>query len=104
MISLKEVFAKLRLSQIVCKVILELKINIMFFKLYLFSMGPIGTSIKTLTGKVEKTVSNHRSMNKPVGGLNVAEAFIKKAQKEDLKVISLLLAKHIQIHLLMNIP
>ncbi|XP_057388856.1 cilium assembly protein DZIP1 isoform X3 [Balaenoptera acutorostrata] len=49
------------------------------------SPKPTGTSIKTLTGKVEKTVSNHRSMNKPVGGLNVAEAFIKKAQKEDLK-------------------
>ncbi|XP_007469981.1 PREDICTED: zinc finger protein DZIP1 [Lipotes vexillifer] len=49
------------------------------------SPKPTGTSIKTLTGKVEKTVSNHRSVNKPVGGLNVAEAFIKKAQKEDLK-------------------
>nr|XP_033699289.1 zinc finger protein DZIP1 isoform X6 [Tursiops truncatus] len=49
------------------------------------SPKPTGTSIKTLTGKVEKTVSNHRNVNKPVGGLNVAEAFIKKAQKEDLK-------------------
>lgn len=66
-------------------------------------MGPIGTSIKTLTGKVEKTVSNHRNMNKPVGGINVADAFIKKELKEDLKVKSLLLVKHTQIHLLMNI-
>lgn len=66
-------------------------------------MGPIGTSIKTLTGKVEKMVSNHRNMNKPVGGINVADAFIKKELKEDLKVKSLLLVKHTQIHLLMNI-
>ena len=47
-------------------------------------MGPIGTSIKTLTGKVEKTVSNHRNMNKPLGGINVADTFIKKELK-DLK-------------------
>ncbi|XP_057563645.1 cilium assembly protein DZIP1 isoform X2 [Hippopotamus amphibius kiboko] len=46
---------------------------------------PTGTSIKTLTGKVEKTVSNHRNVNKPVGWINVAEAFIKKELKEDLK-------------------
>ncbi|XP_043747769.1 zinc finger protein DZIP1 isoform X3 [Cervus elaphus] len=49
------------------------------------SPKPTGTSIKTLTGKVEKTVSNHRNMNKPVGGINVADAFIKKELKEDLK-------------------
>ena len=42
-------------------------------------------------------------MNKPVGGINVADAFIKKELKEDLKVKSLLLVKHTQIHLLMNI-
>lgn len=49
------------------------------------SPKPTGTSIKTLTGKVEKTVSNHRNMNKPVGGINVADTFIKKELKEDLK-------------------
>ncbi|KAB0372813.1 hypothetical protein FD755_015566 [Muntiacus reevesi] len=49
------------------------------------SPKPTGTSVKTLTGKVEKTVSNHRNMNKPVGGINVADAFIKKELKEDLK-------------------
>ncbi|MXQ89791.1 hypothetical protein E5288_WYG011518 [Bos mutus] len=49
------------------------------------SPKPTGTSIKTLTGKVEKTVSNHRNMNKPVGGINVADSFIKKELKEDLK-------------------
>ncbi|XP_072638711.1 cilium assembly protein DZIP1 isoform X6 [Canis lupus baileyi] len=54
-------------------------------ELYLFSVGHIGTSIKTLTEKVEKTVSNHRNVNKPVGGINVAEAFIKKELKEELK-------------------
>ncbi|XP_070327606.1 cilium assembly protein DZIP1 isoform X3 [Odocoileus virginianus] len=49
------------------------------------SPKPTGTSIKTLTGKVEKTVSNHRNMNKPLGGINVADTFIKKELKEDLK-------------------
>uniref|UniRef100_A0ABI7Y3U3 C2H2-type domain-containing protein n=1 Tax=Felis catus TaxID=9685 RepID=A0ABI7Y3U3_FELCA len=49
------------------------------------SPKPTGTSIKTLTEKVEKTVSNHGSVNKPFGGINVAEAFIKKELKEDLK-------------------
>ncbi|XDB55917.1 hypothetical protein AB1E18_009378 [Capra hircus] len=49
------------------------------------SPKPTGTSIKTLTGKVEKTVSNHRNMNKPVGGINVADTFIRKELKEDLK-------------------
>uniref|UniRef100_A0A8C6FH12 Cilium assembly protein DZIP1 n=1 Tax=Moschus moschiferus TaxID=68415 RepID=A0A8C6FH12_MOSMO len=48
------------------------------------SPKPTGTSIKTLTGKVEKTISSHRNMNKPVGGINVADAFIKKELK-DLK-------------------
>lgn len=74
---------------------MELKINFFFFKLYLFSVGPIETSIKILTGKVEKTVSNHRNVNKPVGGIHVAEAFIKKELNEDVKVKSLLLAKRI---------
>nr|XP_055191911.1 cilium assembly protein DZIP1 isoform X1 [Nyctereutes procyonoides]XP_055191912.1 cilium assembly protein DZIP1 isoform X1 [Nyctereutes procyonoides]XP_055191913.1 cilium assembly protein DZIP1 isoform X1 [Nyctereutes procyonoides] len=49
------------------------------------SPKPTGTSIKTLIEKVEKTVSNHRNVNKPVGGINVAEAFIKKELKEELK-------------------
>ncbi|KAG8517027.1 LOW QUALITY PROTEIN: Zinc finger protein DZIP1, partial [Galemys pyrenaicus] len=51
------------------------------------SPKPIGTSIKTLTEKVEKTVSNHRNGNKPVGGINVAEMFMRKELKEDLKCI-----------------
>uniref|UniRef100_A0A452QYK0 Cilium assembly protein DZIP1 domain-containing protein n=1 Tax=Ursus americanus TaxID=9643 RepID=A0A452QYK0_URSAM len=49
------------------------------------SLKPTGTSIKTLTEKVEKTVSNHRNVNKPVGGIHVADAFIKKDLKEELK-------------------
>ncbi|XP_011222491.1 zinc finger protein DZIP1 isoform X2 [Ailuropoda melanoleuca] len=49
------------------------------------SPKPTGTSIKTLTEKVEKTVSNHRNVNKPVGGINVADTFIKKDLKEELK-------------------
>ncbi|XP_064442017.1 cilium assembly protein DZIP1 isoform X4 [Mirounga angustirostris] len=49
------------------------------------SPKPTGTSIKTLTEKVEKTVSDHRNVTKPVGGINVAEAFIKKEFKEELK-------------------
>lgn len=49
------------------------------------SPKPTGTSIKTLTEKVEKTVSNHRNVNKPVGGINIAEAFLKRELKEELK-------------------
>ncbi|XP_058132478.1 cilium assembly protein DZIP1 isoform X2 [Dasypus novemcinctus] len=50
------------------------------------SPKPAGTAIKTLTEKVEKTVSNHRNVSKPVGGINVAEAFIKKEEiQEELK-------------------
>lgn len=64
------------------------------WKPFLFSIGCLGTSIKTLTEKVEKTVSNHRNVNKPVGGINIAEAFLKRELKEDLKVKSFLLAKH----------
>lgn len=70
------------------------KIYIYIFKPYLFSVGHTGTTIKTLTEKVEKTVSNHRNVNKPAGGINVAEAFIKKELKEELKVKSHLLANH----------
>ncbi|KAM5312945.1 cilium assembly protein DZIP1 isoform 2-T4 [Glossophaga mutica] len=49
------------------------------------SPKPTGTSIKTLTEKVEKTVSNQRNVSKPVGGINVAEAFLKREFKEELK-------------------
>ncbi|KAF6083944.1 DAZ interacting zinc finger protein 1 [Phyllostomus discolor] len=49
------------------------------------SPKPTGTSIKTLAEKVEKTVSNQRNVSKPVGGINVAEAFIKREFREELK-------------------
>ncbi|XP_053419536.1 cilium assembly protein DZIP1 isoform X1 [Nycticebus coucang] len=50
------------------------------------SPKPTGTSIKTLTEKVEKTGLLHRNVNKPVGGVNVAEVFIKKEEsQEELK-------------------
>lgn len=49
------------------------------------SPKPTGPSIKTLTEKVEKTVSNQRNVSKPAGGINVAEAFIKREFKDELK-------------------
>ncbi|XP_072478206.1 cilium assembly protein DZIP1 isoform X2 [Notamacropus eugenii] len=42
-----------------------------------------GSCIKLLTEKVEKTVSNHRNVNKPVGGISVAEAFVKKEELQE---------------------
>ncbi|XP_029792389.1 zinc finger protein DZIP1 isoform X1 [Suricata suricatta] len=49
------------------------------------SPKPAGTSIKMLTEKVEKTISNHGNVNKPFGGTDIAEAFIQKELKEELK-------------------
>lgn len=49
------------------------------------SPKPTGTSIKTLTENVEKMVSHHRNVNKPAGGITVAEAFLKGELKEELK-------------------
>ncbi|XP_012923279.1 zinc finger protein DZIP1 isoform X2 [Heterocephalus glaber] len=50
------------------------------------SPKPTGTSIKTLTEKVEKMVSHHRNVNKPVGGINVTDVFmIKEELQEELK-------------------
>ncbi|XP_071467694.1 cilium assembly protein DZIP1 [Marmota flaviventris] len=50
------------------------------------SPKPTVTAIKTLTEKVEKMVSQQKNVNKPVGGINVAEAFIaKEGLQEELK-------------------
>uniref|UniRef100_A0A8C8ZP56 Cilium assembly protein DZIP1 n=1 Tax=Prolemur simus TaxID=1328070 RepID=A0A8C8ZP56_PROSS len=50
------------------------------------SPKPTGTSIKIQTEKVEKIASNQRIVNKPVGGINVAQIFIKKEElQEELK-------------------
>ncbi|NXY43525.1 DZIP1 protein, partial [Ceuthmochares aereus] len=39
-----------------------------------------GTVIQTLTEQVGKSLSNHGNKNKPAGGINVAQAFIKKEE------------------------
>lgn len=44
-----------------------------------------GTPIKTLTEKLEKIVSNHRNVSKPVDGCNIAEAFLQRELEEELK-------------------
>ncbi|XP_055965729.1 cilium assembly protein DZIP1 isoform X2 [Sorex fumeus] len=49
------------------------------------SPKPMGTSIKIQTESVEKMPSNHRNLNKPAGGVGIAEMFIRKEVKEDLK-------------------
>ncbi|NXL64902.1 DZIP1 protein, partial [Chordeiles acutipennis] len=44
-----------------------------------------GTVIQKLTKQVGKSLSNHGNKNKPAGGINVAEAFIKKEEVQELK-------------------
>ncbi|XP_033929489.1 cilium assembly protein DZIP1 isoform X2 [Melopsittacus undulatus] len=44
-----------------------------------------GTVIQKLTEQVGKSLSNHGSKNKPAGGVNVAQAFIKKEEVKELK-------------------
>ncbi|NXU52908.1 DZIP1 protein, partial [Turnix velox] len=46
---------------------------------------PKGTVIQKLTEKVGKSLSNHGNKNKPAGGINVAQAFIKKEEMQELK-------------------
>ncbi|XP_036749856.2 cilium assembly protein DZIP1 isoform X6 [Manis pentadactyla] len=50
------------------------------------SPKPAGTFIETLTEKLEKTVSNHKNVNKPVGGIHAAEVFVLK-DLEELKCV-----------------
>ncbi|XP_073068539.1 cilium assembly protein DZIP1 isoform X3 [Manis javanica] len=50
------------------------------------SPKPAGTCIETLTEKREKTVSNHKNVNKPVGGIHAAEVFVLK-DLEELKCV-----------------
>ncbi|NXH80470.1 DZIP1 protein, partial [Edolisoma coerulescens] len=45
-----------------------------------------GTFIQKLTKQVGESLSNHGSKNKPAGGINVAQAFIKKEEVKELKV------------------
>ncbi|KAK2118878.1 hypothetical protein P7K49_000264 [Saguinus oedipus] len=49
------------------------------------SLKPAGASIKTPTEKVEKMFSHRKNVNKPVGGINVPEMFIKKEELQELK-------------------
>ncbi|NWU79207.1 DZIP1 protein, partial [Onychorhynchus coronatus] len=44
-----------------------------------------GTVIQKLTKQVGESLSNHGSKNKPAGGINVAQAFIKKEEVKELK-------------------
>uniref|UniRef100_A0A8C3XR81 Cilium assembly protein DZIP1 domain-containing protein n=1 Tax=Chelydra serpentina TaxID=8475 RepID=A0A8C3XR81_CHESE len=44
-----------------------------------------GVLIQKLTKQVEKTLSNHGNKNKPAGGINVTQAFIKKEDVQELK-------------------
>lgn len=49
------------------------------------SPQPTVTSIKIQTESVEKMPSNHRNVNKPVGGIGITEMFVRKEPKEELK-------------------
>ncbi|XP_009988438.1 PREDICTED: zinc finger protein DZIP1, partial [Tauraco erythrolophus] len=44
-----------------------------------------GTVIQKLTKQVGKSLSNHGNKNKPAGGINVAQAFIKKEEVQEPK-------------------
>ncbi|XP_009465333.1 PREDICTED: zinc finger protein DZIP1, partial [Nipponia nippon] len=44
-----------------------------------------GAVIQKLTEQVGKSLSNHGNKNKPAGGINVAQAFIKKEEVQELK-------------------
>ncbi|XP_074945812.1 cilium assembly protein DZIP1 isoform X3 [Phalacrocorax aristotelis] len=45
-----------------------------------------GAVIQKLTEQVGKSLSNHGNKNKPAGGINVAQAFIKKEEVQELKL------------------
>ncbi|NWW00880.1 DZIP1 protein, partial [Machaerirhynchus nigripectus] len=45
-----------------------------------------GTFIQKLTKQVGESLSNHESKNKPAGGINVAQAFIKKEEVKEPKL------------------
>ncbi|XP_010294045.1 PREDICTED: zinc finger protein DZIP1, partial [Phaethon lepturus] len=44
-----------------------------------------GAVIQKLTEQVGKSLSNHGNKNKPAGGINVAQAFMKKEEVQELK-------------------
>lgn len=57
--------------------------------IYLF-FELLGTVIQKLTEQVEKSLSNHGNKSKPAGGINVAQAFIKKEEVQEPKVLLLI--------------
>uniref|UniRef100_A0A8C0B9Z6 DAZ interacting zinc finger protein 1 n=1 Tax=Buteo japonicus TaxID=224669 RepID=A0A8C0B9Z6_9AVES len=59
-----------------------------------------GTVIQKLTEQVGKSLSNHGNKNKPAGGINVAQAFIKKEEVKELKLSSLIWLDSIEPHLI----
>ncbi|NWX88405.1 DZIP1 protein, partial [Nothoprocta pentlandii] len=44
-----------------------------------------GTVIQKITEQVGKSLSNHGNKNKPAGGVNIAQAFMKKEEVQELK-------------------
>lgn len=54
-------------------------VNLIFFWI-------LGTVIQKLSKQVGESLSNHGSKNKPAGGINVAQAFIKKEEVKEPKV------------------
>lgn len=82
---------------------MELKIDDIFkYFTCLIFIDLIGATIKTPTEKVEKMFSHRKNVNKPVGGTNVPEMFIKKEELQELKVKSLLLSRYTFICLLIT--
>lgn len=60
------------------------------FHSYNFFFELLGTVIQKLTEQVEKSLSNHGNKSKPAGGINVAQAFIKKEEVQEPKVLLLI--------------
>lgn len=54
-----------------------------------YLLWTLGTVIQKLTEQVGKSLSNYGNKNKPAGGVNVAQAFIKKEEVKELKVFLL---------------
>lgn len=63
--------------------------KIVYIFIYLF-FELLGTVIQKLTEQVEKSLSNHGNKSKPAGGINVAQAFIKKEEVQEPKVLLLI--------------
>lgn len=49
-----------------------------------------GAVIQKLTEQVGKSLSNHGNKSRPAGGIDVAQAFIKKEEVQEPKVLILI--------------